>query len=311
MSGIDEFLKHNLINNGQKAFSSKADSKLRNVYPAEVLFIDDNLNQGRIKVRIDGRDKNAANINDLPWCIPLNSTFIYSKPRVGEMVFVILEAPEENQGIRYWMGPIHRQRYQHKVEAYSSAKKIYKDTDSNSKAQISSTDLAKLDIPKDFDVALEGRDDAWLILKPKEVRLVAGAFRKGTLQANTETPAFFSVSQQENFDSQLKIKAYSRTNVTSSVINLYSHLGKFRSESMAKFEINDDLKSLGAIAQTLSPTVKGDELIKLLDLIIRFCLTHIHTPQSPAAITALLTELSRYTVNGELQKIISSYVRIN
>lgn len=311
MSGIDEILRHNLQAQGQKSYATKGNSRTRNVYPAEVLFIDDPLNQGRLKARIEGRDKNFSDTADLPWCVPMETTFLYSKPRIGEMVFLVLEAPEENQGIRYWTGPIHRQQHQHQVEVYSSAKNIFRNTTSNSKAQISSSDIGKLDIPKGFDVGLEGRDDAWLILKPKEVRLVAGAFKKGTLQPNTETPSHISISQQENTDQNLRLKAYSRTNITSTVINLYSHLGKFRDSNIAKFEINDNLESMGELAQSLSPSVKGDELIKLLDLIIRFCLTHIHTPQSPAAPTALSAQLSRYTVEGELQKTISSYVRIN
>ena len=311
MSGIDEILRHNLQSQGQKSYATKGGSRTRNIYPAEVLFIDDPLNQGRLKARIEGRDKNFSDTTDLPWCVPMETTFLYSKPRVGEMVFLILEAPEENQGIRYWTGPIHRQRHQHQVEVYSSAKNIFRNTTSNDKVQISSSDIVNLDIPKGFDVGLEGRDDAWLILKPKEVRLVAGAFKKGTLQSNKETPAHISISQQENTDQNLKLKAYSRTNITSTVLNLYSHLGKFRDDNIAKFEINENLESMGELAKSLSPSVKGDELIKLLDLIVRFCLTHIHTTQSPAAATSLSNQLSKYTVEGELQKTISSYVRIN
>jgi hypothetical protein len=311
MSGFDEQMRHNLNIQGQKSYSSKGDANFRNVYPAKVEFVDDPLAQGRIKVRIDDRDRLAKNVNELPWCVPLKSSFIYSKPRVGEMVFVFLEDPKNNTGIRYWSGPVHTSQFQHKIESYSSAKNIYKDTATNSKAQISSKDLSNLDIPKGFDVGLEGRDDAWVILKSKEVRLVAGAFEKGTLQPNTKTPAFLSISQKENTDEDVELKAYSKSDLTSTVINLYSHLGKFRDKSIAKFEKNDNLSSFGDLANSLSPSVKGDELIKLLDLMIRLLLTHIHTPQSPLAPTSLSEQLSRYTVDGELQRIISSYVRIN
>jgi len=326
MSGFDEQMRHNLNIQGQKSYSSKGDANFRNIYPAKVELVDDPLSQGRIKVRIDDRDRLAKNVNELPWCVPLKSSFIYSKPRIGELVFVFLEDPKNNTGIRYWSGPVHTSQFQHKIESYSSAKNIYKDTATNSKAQISSKDLAKLDIPKNFDVGLEGRDDSWVILKSKEARIVAGAFEKGTLQPNTATPSFISVSQQENFESstelpssvggiklfeEKKLKAYSKADITSTVINLYSHLGKFRDKNIAKFEKNDNLSSFGDLANTLSPSVKGDELIKLLDLMIRLLLTHIHTPQSPLAPTSLSEQLSSYTVDGELQKIISSYVRIN
>jgi|TARA_R110000851_G_scaffold85152_1_gene185278 hypothetical protein len=311
MGGFDEQMRHNLNIQGQGGYSSKGDANFRNVYPARVEFVDDPLSQGRIKVRIDDRDRLARDVNDLPWCVPLKSSFIYSKPRLGELVFVLLEDPKDNTGIRYWSGPIHTSQFQHKAESYSSAKNIYKDSASNSKPQISSKDLKHLDIPKGFDVGLEGRDDAWVILKPKEVRLVAGAFDKGTLQPNTKTPAFISVSQKENADEDVELKAYSKTDLTSTVINLYSHLGKFRDSNIAKFEKNDHLSSFGDLANALSPSVKGDELIKLLDLIIRLLQSHIHTPQRPLATTSLSEQLSRYTVDGELQRIISSYVRIN
>jgi len=311
MSGFDEQMRHNLSINGQSNYETRGDDSYRNIYPAKVVLENDPLSQGRIKVRIDIRDKLAKETDDLPWCLPLKSSFVYSKPRLGEMVFIFMEDPNINHGIRYWTGPIHTSQFQHKIEPYSIAKNIYKDTSSNSKAQVSSRDLAKLDIPKNFDVGIEGRDDSWVILKPREVRIVAGALKKGTLKPNTETPSFLSVSQKENFEDDVKLKSYSKADLTSTVINLYSHLGKFRDSNIAKFEINEDLSSFGDLSNSLSPSVKGDELIKLLNLMIKFCLTHIHTPQKQAAQTALLDQLASYTVEGELQKIISSYVRIN
>ena len=310
MGGLNEILEHNLQNRGGNNLYSKGGTLFRNVYPAQVEDNNDPLEQDRIRVRITGRDKDTPNTYDLPWCVPLKSSFLYNKPRVGEMVFVLLEDPKDNTGIRYWVGPIHTTRYDHKIEPYSSAKNIFKNTLSSAKPKISDIELNKLDIPQGLDVALEGRDDAWVTLRPKEVRLVAGAFEKGTLSPNRNTPAFISVSQKENTD-DVKLSAYSRTEITSSVINLYSHLGKFRDQGMKKFEINEDLDSFGSLSNSLSPTVKGDELIKFADLLVRFCLEHIHTPQKSHAKTALSEQLSRYTVDGELQKLISSYIRIN
>ena len=86
---------------------------------------------------------------------------------------------------------------------------------------------------------------------------------------------------------------------------------KFRDQNLAKFEINENLKSLGNLADSLHPAVFGDELIKLLDLIIRVLLTHIHTSQNPLLPTPDSETLLGYTVSGELQNIISNTVRIN
>jgi hypothetical protein len=80
---------------------------------------------------------------------------------------------------------------------------------------------------------------------------------------------------------------------------------------MSKFETNEDLKSFGEFANTLHPLVFGDELVKLLDLIIRTILTHIHTPQNPMLAIPESDSLKEYTVEGALQNILSKNIRIN
>ena len=104
---------------------------------------------------------------------------------------------------------------------------------------------------------------------------------------------------------------YSQANLTSTSVNIFSSRGKFRKNAESPYEISEDLKSFGELANTLRPLVFGDELIKLLNLIIRLLLAHIHHPQKPLLSTDLSKELSEYTIDGRLQEIISNYIRIN
>ena len=118
---FDDQLRHNLQGMGQRSFSSKGNTNQRNVYPARVEFVDDPKEQGRIKARIEGKDKDIPQISDLPWSVPLKSGFLYTKPRVGEMVFVFLENPEDPTGIRYWSGPVHTSQFNHKIEPFATS----------------------------------------------------------------------------------------------------------------------------------------------------------------------------------------------
>ena len=112
-------------------------------------------------------------------------------------------------------------------------------------------------------------------------------------------------------DNTVLLKKYSQGTLVSTNINIYSPRGKFRGDDLKNFEINDDLKSFGSVAATLHPTVFGDENIRVLDLIIRLLLTHIHTPEMPLLQTELSNELKKYTVEGLLQNLISNHIRIN
>jgi hypothetical protein len=55
----------------------------------------------------------------------------------------------------------------------------------------------------------------------------------------------------------------------------------------------------------------GDELIRLMDIIIQFLLNHIHTPQNSPVKDQLSKRLEEYTVQGKLQTLISNHIRIN
>jgi len=75
--------------------------------------------------------------------------------------------------------------------------------------------------------------------------------------------------------------------------------------------VNEISKTIGELADKLHPLVFGDELIRLLNLIITYLLNHIHQPQNPPLSTSISDELKKYNIEGKLQNIISNQIRIN
>jgi hypothetical protein len=303
---------------------SEGNQSSRLVYPAIVISNEDPLGMKRIIARIislddngnpsGGRDRDTPT-ESLPFCVPMIPNHFHIVPLVDEMVYIILENPSDNSAPRYYIGSQINSPFKLKFQSYEEANRVFKNTEfnlnKNQDATLSSTEI----FPRIGDIALQGRTDADLILRPREVFLVAGKFKKGTTDLNTNNPSNFQLIQKENTaeneSGDKLIQSYSQANLTSSNINIYSVLGKFRAAGIAGFELNENLKSFGETANALHPAVFGDELIKLLDLIVRVLLNHIHTPQLPLVLSPESDELSAYSVKGDLQRIISNHIRIN
>lgn len=325
MAGLDKLARATLNSQGLSGgISSSGNQSSRNIYPAIVISNEDPLGMKRIIARIisldengndnGGRDRDTLD-EELPFCVPMMPNHFHIIPIEGEMVYILLENPSDNSAPRYYMGSQINSPFKLKFQSYEEANRVFKNTDFNlNKNKDGNLDTA-ITIPRIGDIALQGRTDADLILRPREVYLVAGKFDKGTSNINKTTPSNLQLVQLENpnknEDGDELIPIYSQANLTSSNINIYSVRGKFRDNDIGNFEINEELKSFGELANTLHPSVFGDELIKLLDLIIKVLLTHIHTPQSPLLSTPESDIISSYTVDGNLQRIISNHVRIN
>jgi hypothetical protein len=317
--GLNDFTQSLLNLNGQGNNYSSGNQSARNIYPAVVINIDDPTEQNRIIARIinldnegnilGGRDRDVQD-DKLPFCVPMLPEYFHVRPLVGEMVFIFLENPSDNSAPRYWIGPIVSSKLKLKFQDYKEAVKIFDYTVFNVNTKIENKPKVATAFPEQADVAIQGRGDADLILRPREAYLVSGKFKPNSIDINTETPSYLQLKQFDNVTTG-PLKAYSQVNLQSTNINIFSPIGKFRDKNMAKFETNEDLKSFGDFAATLHPAVFGDELVKLLDLIIRVLLTHIHTPQNPMLAIPESDILKEYSVDGSLQNLLSKYIRIN
>jgi len=371
-TGVDSLVKTMLDSSGKgHAYRAKLKGGDRIVYSAVVTAVEDKADQNRIKARIvsvdngkisgienadestlqnaGGRDAFVRDNEQLPWCLPLVPEFLHVRPKVGEMVWIITENPKKITSPRYWIGPVITSKYHLTKQNYLDAYKIGLNSTHipNPVSNEDNTD-SKRAFPAKDDIAIQGRKDADLILKDRELLLIAGKFKTTSTNAesysiNTETPCFLNLIQKinpeatknaqdqrgkvqneavegtggsekelnENESGEL-LEKFSEARLQSTNVNIFSPRGKYRnSGEMSKYEINKDLKSFDELSNSLHPAVFGDELVKLLDIIVQIILTHIHTPQKPLASTGLSEELGKYTVKGDLQKLISYHIRIN
>ena len=319
MAGIDDLASSILQMNGQGNLASEGNSSSRGIYPAIVINTDDPLGQNRIKARIitldnneeviGGKDRDTLDEN-LVFCTPLMPEFFHVRPLKGEMVFLLLENPSDNSAPRYWIGPIITSQLKLKYQAYSEAVKVFDYTSFNVNLALNNNFKSNAVLPQQSDVAVQGRDDADLVLKQREAFLSTGKFKPNSIEVNNISPSNLQLKQFDN-NKIGPLKTFSQANLQSTNINIFSPQGKFRNNDTSKFEVNENLESFGELAQTLHPAVLGDELVKLLDLIIRILLTHIHTSQNPLLTTPDSEALQAYSIKGELQNILSNILRIN
>jgi hypothetical protein len=61
--------------------------------------------------------------------------------------------------------------------------------------------------------------------------------------------------------------------------------------------------------------VRGEELLELMELIIRFCVTHVHPypllPPSSVTLDGLSTDDLLAKMQGAYQKVLNSNIRLN
>jgi hypothetical protein len=324
--GFKGQLSQQLSGKGQLGgVASEGNQSIRNAYPAMVVSVDDPAEQNRIVARIvklddndqiiGGRDRDVPD-KQLPFCNPLVPEFVHVRPLVGEMVIVILENPSDNSAPRYWMGPVITSKLKLKYQSYADAESMFAYTDFFSDTKLNNKGASSLAIPRQADIALQGRDDADIILRPREVYISAGKFVENSFSINEISPCNIQLKQFDNIplnEDGDETVTFSQQNFQSNNINLYSPFGKFREPERGK-EIestNTELEYLGGLANSLHPAVFGDELIVLLDLLVRVTLNHIHTPHVKLVETDDSNALSEYTLEGKLQDMISKFIRIN
>ena len=254
-----------------------SDDKL--IRECEVLSVIDDKAGLRIKVRIYPDDADCATIDDLPFCYPLIPKHFHINPKVGEMVLVLTNVLGVTKGRRWFIGPIISQQYNLNYDPFNFSAKSILD---NGKFAIP---LPRPELnpdnegtyPDREDIALQGRQNADLILKDSEVRLRCGFKRepsgeaKNTLLFNRED--------------------YSKTPFT-----LNDRKALITDEELVK------------ILEQAHPLPYGDELIEFLKQLVEVIRTHTHPfSMDPPCFTTPQTEV----LNTDLNEMLSNSIRIN
>jgi len=336
---LNNVAKNLAVQKGVESFYSESNNDSRIIYPAIVVNVDDQAGCNRIQARIVSLDKNGQIIEgkdrlisdeDLPLCIPMLPEFVHARPKVGEMVIVISENSADITSPRFYFGPIITSQTKLSAQEFRDSANIFNISSFKNKGIYDGPTLqnqAKQStiLPRQSDVAYQGREDADLIFRKRELELVAGKFKpQSVTEINNDTHCRIQLRQVDSnpnltgivtVDRKLNenFVPYSQTNIMGTNINLISNEGKFRefNNNNPEAQANPRIKDFGSLATQLHPAVFGDVLLVLLKLVIQFCLTHVHVPQDKAVSTSLTNELETYLSSGKLNDLISNVVRLS
>lgn len=261
----------------------------KTIYYGEVISTIDNTDGGGIKVKILELDSKTSNEN-LPYSYPLLPKYFHIYPKVGEIVRVFISDPKYPQKDRFWLGNIISQL--HKIEydsKYTALSTTNMGSISPDKAPSTFPDAEGI-YPNKDDVALLGRKNTDIILKPNQIIIRSGKHVDGNpLKLNTDNPACLLVS----FDKSDEKTFYSNTIIMSDKIALISHKGnpKFKSSRLSE-------KDRKLIFDEGHPIARADILINVLNIMRNSIINHIH-PYSgiEADPNSIINELNNIDLN--------------
>jgi len=327
MSGFNSL--SNSLNNsrGQSPISSTGSQSNKIIYTAKVMDNSDYANMNRITAEIIDFDKNTGeetsgkdrNDNTPKVAFPLIPQFFNSIPQIGELVYIILENPKDQSSRRFYIGPIRSSNYSKtEFESTSSSNELFNISNYNGQNTLNPTNYNS-DQNKNL-IYIKGKNDSDIIFKSREVVMRAGSLKDGTFDKNTDTACYVQLIQK-NEDKGFQ-SSFSQVNIVGSNINLISsdsnyrriraldEKGKLIDKSNVENTTNPRLEDYGLEAKQLHPLVLGDELVKVLQTIIRFCLNHAHTPQVSAYTPKSdIDILSKYLDSQGIEFILSKSIR--
>tara|TARA_Y100000389_G_scaffold200051_1_gene239704 strand:+ start:1942 stop:2997 length:1056 start_codon:yes stop_codon:yes gene_type:complete len=350
--GLDDLASSLSVLGGQSSVFGDATKGNKIMHLARVVDNNDRSNMGRIQATIidfnevngeeqPGKDKND---NVPKYAFPLIYQFVNVIPRVGELVYIFMENPKDQTSRRFYVGPIRSvNKSQKPFESTASANNLF-NVNTYGKTPATNEPINQKSSPINDYVRIDGKENSNITFKSREVLITAGELKSNSFDLNTESPCYIQLKDNpavtttklpKAANSPDAIKeitiqrpAFSQTNIVGTNINLISSSsssaqnralnddGKLADESNVENATNPELELYGDLAKKLHPLVLGDELVKVLKLIISFCVNHKHTPQQPAY--ASKTEQELIDLNALLDEeginistILSKSVRTN
>jgi hypothetical protein len=341
MNGLTDLADSLNIGRGQSPVFSSGNDRGRIIYVARVVDNVDGSNMGRIKAEIvsfndqNGEEQPGKDKNDVEAKIayPLMYQFVNVIPRVGELVYVFLENPKDQSSNRYYIGPIRSlSRPDSEYEGTTLANQLF---NPSTYKGVGNSEINAFEnpngIPRDV-IYIKGKKDSDISLKPREVLIRAGTYIPDTNEKNTETKSYIQIKQFPDVVEIDPVRGtptvtatkFSQVNIVGSNINLISsdstnsqnraldENGNLSDNKNVENSTNTRLNDYGTQAKTLHPLVLGDELVKVLKVLIKFCLNHKHTPQeTPYGPTEEINILNDFLADENISVILSKSVRTN
>lgn len=284
------------------------------IYMCRVESVIDDSEGLRIKVRIPYFDADDTPISELPYVFPLLPKFMHVNPKVNEMVFVIFENIEGSQGNRFFIGPVISQPQKMDYDAYCySARSLMRGNQIAKPLPAPSLNPDnKGTLPDREDIAIEGRGNTDIILKPEELRIRCGfkekplANKDDCLKFNKDDLGYIQMKYKKMKDNKGNDFS-SLINIVSDRINLLSH------DSRTHFNLRDPEKlitdeEMAKIMEDAHPLPYGDNLINFLKQLIQVFRNHTHSfPMDKPC----FTEPDNQILLTPLEEMLSDSIRIN
>lgn len=284
------------------------------IYMCRVLSVIDDNEGLRIKVRIPYLDDKNTPVSELPYVFPLLPKMMHVNPKNDEMVLVLLQSIGDSQGNRFFIGPVISQPQKMDFDAYNySAQSLLRGNQIAKPLPAPSLNPDNYGtLPDRDDVALQGRGNSDVILKPSEMRLRCGfkqnslAFKEDCLKFNKVDLGYIQMKYKRMKDHKNNDFS-SIINVVADRINLLSHDSKtyFNLTDPESLITEDELKK---IFEEAHPLPYGDELINWLKQLIQVIRNHTHPfSMDPPC----FKEQEEKVLSTDLDEMLSKSIRIN
>ena len=285
----------------------------------EVVDIRDVNNGGRIRVRIRPTDNTVRMDSEVPYAYPLLPKMLHVKPKLHEMVFIILSDDKNKESQRYYIGPVISQPQFFEKQIYGAgASNLLQG--SSQKPEPSYEYETKGLLPTDNDVALSSRKNTDIILKDNDIQIRCGVkiLNNSKIEFNQQNPAFFKLKYYpytyiyENNGKTEKLN--STATIYADKINLISSNGDPYIGISDKEDLLND-STLERFLKTGHEVVYGDKLCELLSELIKVFKDHTHNYNNlPVVHDPNYTQfITKYGVDGKYLKdiLLSKNIKVN
>lgn len=278
----------------------------------QVIDINDNTDGQRIKVRLSPEDDRKSD-DQIPFAFPLLPKLVHIKPKVGELVLVVLTEVDNGYSNRYYIGPIISQpQFMYKDDFLINAMSLYPGAFKEPDVAPSTNAESHGSLATDDDIAIYGRKKSDIILTDDDVRIRCGSRlkninEKGGLSFNRLDPAFIHLKHSDTKRGNDDDKYRSTATIVADKINLIGNQSKEPFKTTDKNLMIDD-DEMQKIIDRAHELPYGDVLVDFLKLFVRTFSTHVHPyPGLPPCQTGDYIKTTSY----DLDQILSDSVRIN
>jgi hypothetical protein len=277
---------------------------------------------------ISDRGKNCS---ELPWAIPMSPLSIQSRPKVGELVMVIIFDRKNEQSSRVWSGPIIPSVSEINFSSNVSAKSILNRSSLPSPQKKISTPKVNDftgSFPSSSDIAIMSRNNADIVLpslddkhnnitKGGEILLRAGKFKLrqtggGDFILNDENIAYFRLKQLKE-DKNSEKQPDTHAMLFADYISIVSHINgeEGTAPNIRKINPIDGVSTddgIKGVHNSLEPLIRGGQLLEFLELLRDYVINHNHPyPKHPATNANSKPDIEKFDLN----RLLSTNIRIN